>query len=121
MNDPDKKPLHIIVLVKEDPFQSPRAVEAIRMALGLGSGINRVDIILMGQAPYLLTEERDKIADYDTLEKYISNFEDAEQPFFIDETFLKEHPEFDTIYPYEPVSREKIAEKMTQGDRFLIF
>ncbi|MHB8481580.1 MAG: hypothetical protein ACYDBV_02405 [Nitrospiria bacterium] len=117
----EKKPLYIIVLIKDDPFLSPRGVEAIRMALGLGSGSNRVDIILMGQAPYLLTEEREKIVDYDTLEKYISNFEDAEQPFFVEETFLKEHPEFDTIYPYEPVSKEKIAEKIAGGDKFLIF
>ena len=121
MTQAEKKPLYIIVIIKDDPFYSPRGVEGVRMALGLGSGLNRVDIILMGLAPYLLTEEREKIVDYDTLEKYISNFEDADQPFFVEETFLKEHPEFDTIYPYEPVSTKKIAEKMADGDRFLIF
>jgi len=117
----EKKPLHIIILIKTDPFQSPRAVEAVRVALGLGSGENPVDIILMGEAPFLLTEEREKIVDFDTLEKYISNFEDCERPFLVEEAFLKNHPEFDTIYPYTPVSREQIAKKMEEGDRFLVF
>jgi hypothetical protein len=117
----EKVPLNIVVLIKANPFESPRGVEAIRMALGLGSGIHKVEVILMGEAPFLLTEERDKIMDYETLEKYITSFEDSERPFYIEEAFIKRHPEFDTIYPYESVTIEQIGDKFAAGNKFLIF
>lgn len=117
----EKRPLTIVVLIRTNPFESPRGVEAIRMALGLGSGVNQVEIILMGDAPFLLSEEPEKILDYETLEKYISSFEDSEKPFYIEETFLKKHPEFETVYPYEAVTKKKIAEKIAAGEKFLIF
>lgn len=117
----EKHPLTILVIIRTNPFESPRGVEAIRMALGLGSGMNRVEIVLMGDAPFLLTEEQDKILDYETLEKYISSFEDSENPFYIEETFLEKHPEFETVYRYQAASKEKIAEKISAGEKFLIF
>jgi sulfur relay (sulfurtransferase) DsrF/TusC family protein len=122
MNEtPKKDPLKILVLIKSNPFVSPRGVEGIRMALGLGSGVNQVEIILTGEAPFLLTEEREQILDYETLEKYISSFEDADQPFYIEEGFLEKHPDFETVYRYEPVTKKIISEKIAVGDKFLIF
>ncbi|MBI3595237.1 MAG: DsrE family protein [Nitrospirae bacterium] len=113
--------MKIVVLIKTNPFESPRGVEAIRMALGLGSGVHQVEIILMGDAPYLLTEEQERILDYETLEKYISSFEDSEKPFYIEEAFLKNHPDFETVYPYASTTTEIIADKISAGEKFLIF
>jgi len=115
------KPLTVVVLIRTDPFDSPKGVEAIRMALGLGSGVNLVDIILMGNAPFLLSEEREKLVDYETLEKYISNFEDTDKPFYVDESFLLKHPDFKTPYKFESVSRGDIAKILEAGKKFLIF
>jgi hypothetical protein len=116
----EKKPLTIVVMIRTDPRLSRRPVEAIRMALGLGAGLNRVDIILIGNAPLLLTED-EEIQDYDILEKYISSFEDMETPFLIEDDFLKKHSGFKTEYLYKAVSQKEIGETMAAGDRFLIF
>lgn len=90
------------------------------MALGLGAGMNKVAILLMGNAPILLTADED-IQDYDILEKYISSFEDMETPFLIEDDFLTRHSGLKTGYPYKGVSPKEIAETMAAGDRFLIF
>ena len=90
------------------------------MALGLGAGINHVEIILMGKSPLLLTED-EKIEDYDILEKYIPSFEEAETPFWVEAAFLKENPGFESEYPWRAASPEEIAGTIAEGDRFLIF
>lgn len=117
----DKRPLNIVVLIRTNPFESPRGVEALRMALGLGSGTNRVEIILMGESPFLLEEGRENVLESETLEKYLPSFEDSETPFYIEEGFLLNHPDFETPYPYESVSMSKIAEKVASGEKFLFF
>jgi len=116
----EKSPLTIVVVIRTDPRLSRRPVEAIRMALGLGAGINRVAILMMGNAPILLTGD-EEIQDYDVLEKYISSFEDMETPFLIEDDFLAKHPGFKSDYPYKGVAPEEIAETMAAGDRFFIF
>ena len=52
-------PPSIIVLIRADPRQSGRAVEALRIALGLGTGDNPLTVILLDNAPLLLAEDTD--------------------------------------------------------------
>jgi hypothetical protein len=49
----DLLPANIVVVIQEDPRKSGRAVEALRIALGLGSGENPMTVVLPNQAPLL--------------------------------------------------------------------
>lgn len=73
----------IVVVIRDDPFHSPRAVEALRIALGLGAGESPVTVVLMDQAVNLVSEERDDIADVDILEKYLPSFQQLETEFLV--------------------------------------
>ena len=111
----------IIVIIKTDPFSSPRGVEAIRMALGLGSGNNRVEIILLGKAPFLIWEATDELKDVETLEKYLPQLDDPGHPFYLTESFRADNPEFRPTVATRELSPGLIAQKIASGDRFLIF
>jgi len=66
----------IVVLIAVDPMKDHRAVEALRIALGLGSHNEGADvsIILSGRAPFLLIEDTSDIIDGEILEKHLPVF-----------------------------------------------
>src|SRR2546425_8588433 len=82
MDRPSPKTL---VVIQTDPMKSHRAVEALRIALGLGSHNEGRDIsvVLCGRAPYLLSEDAGDIVDGEILEKHIPVFIEWGTPFFI--------------------------------------
>jgi hypothetical protein len=66
----------VLVVIQTDPLKSPRAVEALRIALGLGSHNEGKDItiILGGRAPYLLANDTSNVVDSEILEKHLPVF-----------------------------------------------
>ena len=66
----------VLVVIQADPLKSPRAVEALRIALGLGSHNegNDLTIILGGTAPYLLANDTSNVMDSEILEKHLPVF-----------------------------------------------
>ena len=56
----DRLPTSIVVVIQEDPQKSGRAVEALRIALGLGAGENPLTVVLLNQAPLLLSARADR-------------------------------------------------------------
>src|SRR6266542_133463 len=75
----------VLVLIQDDPFKSHRAVEALRIALGLGSTNEGKDlsIVLSGRAPHLLAEDTTDIIDGEILEKHLPVFIEWQTPFAI--------------------------------------
>ena len=74
-----------LIVIQTDPTKSHRAVEALRIALGLGSHNEGQDIsiILCGRAPYLLSEDVGDIVDEEILEKHLPVFVEWGTPFLI--------------------------------------
>ncbi len=66
----------VLVIIQADPLKSARAVEALRIALGLGSHNEGKDlqIILSGRAPHLLAEDGSDVVDSEILEKHLPVF-----------------------------------------------
>jgi hypothetical protein len=66
----------VLVIIQADPLKTARAVEALRIALGLGSHNEGKDlqIILSGRAPHLLAEDSSEIVDAEILEKHLPVF-----------------------------------------------
>jgi sulfur relay (sulfurtransferase) DsrF/TusC family protein len=73
----------VAVVIQEDPRKSHRAVEALRIALGLVAGSHIVTVILLGEATCLLSEDIDDVVDVDILEKYLPSIENLEIPFVL--------------------------------------
>ncbi|WP_455379044.1 hypothetical protein [Petrachloros mirabilis] len=73
----------IAVVVLNDPMQSHRPVEALRIALGLCAGEHNTTIVLLGKSPLLLTDDIDDVIDVDILEKYRPSFAQLSVPFVV--------------------------------------
>jgi sulfur relay (sulfurtransferase) DsrF/TusC family protein len=73
----------IVVVIQENPLKTHRAVEALRIALGLSTGGNPLSIVLLGEAPLLLTEDTDLVVDAEILEKYLPSLRQLGTPFVV--------------------------------------
>ncbi len=77
-------------------------------------------VILLGEAPRLLSEETDDIIDVDILEKYLPSFQHLKIPFTvmigtIDRLSLKKD------FSVQEASTEQIASTIKAGDRVIAF
>ncbi|MBI3810017.1 MAG: hypothetical protein HY284_06130 [Nitrospirae bacterium] len=112
----------IVIWIAVDPMKSHRAVEALRIALGLGSHNEGVDVrlILSGRAPFLLAKDTSDIMDGEILEKHLPVFIEWKTPFAIDTT-----AEVPVCYlqdcVIEPINPGDIAVALKTADRVLIF
>ena len=112
----------IVVLIAVDPFKSHRAVEALRIALGLGSHNEGRDVslILSGRAPFLLSADTSEIIDGEILEKHLPVFIDWGTSFSI---------AADAVIPplyiqgckTAPIALSDIATTLEHTDRVLVF
>ncbi len=103
-------------------MKSPRAVEALRIALGLGSHNegHDVSIILGGRAPYLLAENTDDILDIEILEKHLPVFVEWGTPFAI-ATDATVPPKYASGIVTKPITLAEIVAALESADRVLMF
>ena len=74
----------IVVVISEDPFETARPVEALRIALGLYAGDHETSVVLLGRSPLLLMQDTEEIVDADILEKYLPSFKQLSIPFIVE-------------------------------------
>ncbi len=74
-------PPSVVVVIREDPQKSHRAVEALRIALGLSTGENPLSVILLGRSPLMISEDPGDIVDGEIMEKYLPSFKQLNIPF----------------------------------------
>jgi len=112
----------IVVLIDVDPMKSHRAVEAFRIALGLGSHNEGKDVslILSGRAPFLLTEDTSDIVDGDILEKHIPAFIEWGTVFSI-ATDAESPARYVPNCTTKPITPAEIATTLETADRVLVF
>jgi len=109
-------------LVRVDPAKSPRAVEALRIALGLGSHNEGRDvrIVLGGRAPSLLAEDTSDIIDAEILEKHLPVFLEWGAPFAIAPD-AEVPPQYAQGVETKPLTQAELAAALEAADRVLIF
>ena len=109
-------------MIYADPLKSPRAVEALRIALGLGSHNegNDLTIILGGRAPHLLANDTSHVVDSEILEKHL--------PVFIEwGTAFRIAPDAEVPPQWLPnciiktTTIQEIADAFQSADRVLVF
>ncbi len=107
-------------MIREDPTRSGRAVEALRIALGLVSGDHRVTVALLDQAPLLLAEEHDEVVDGEILEKYLPSLKQLETEFLVPTGTCNQF-ELDTGFAVREVAPGELRQRMLTSDRVLVF
>ena len=113
-------PPSIVVVIREDPVKTGRAVEALRIALGLGIGSNPLTVVLLNRAPLLLSEDSDELVDADILEKHRPVFKEQGTPFLIPEG-TRERLSMDAEFNVREVSHSEIAAILSNADRAIVF
>jgi len=113
-------PLSVVVVIREDPQKSHRAVEALRIALGLSTGENPLSVFLLGQSPLMISEEPEGIVDREIMEKYLPSFKHLKIPFLVPigtGAQFNLDPEFDV----RELSEEAIQATIASSSRILVF
>lgn len=110
----------IVVVIREDPGKTHRAVEALRIAVGLGTGENPLSIVLLGQAPLLLSEDISDLVDSDVLEKYLPTLKEWKTLFLLPSGAQRAFP-IDPGFHTREASESEIASLITGADRVLAF
>jgi hypothetical protein len=109
----------VVVLIRSDPRKSHRPGEGIRIALGLAAGEHRVEVILSGNAPFLLTPQIEELEDGETAEKFLTTLKEYVDTFYVEKATAVDLSDSD--YPLTPVGPEEIAKKISDADCFLVF
>jgi sulfur relay (sulfurtransferase) DsrF/TusC family protein len=113
-------PPSIVVVIREDPIKTPRAVEALRIALGLGTGDNPLTVILLNDAPLLLAEDHEEVADADILEKHLPVFKEMKTLFVLPHG-ARSRFSVDPTFQTREASDAEIASLISNADRALVF
>ena len=110
----------VTVVIREDPQKTHRAVEALRIALGLSTGDNPLTVVLLDRAPLLLTQEIDDVLDVDILEKYLPSLKQVEISFVVP-TGAGTQFRFDSGFKIREAAPTEIAQLIASSDRVLSF
>jgi len=103
-------------------MRSHRAVEALRIALGLGSHNEgaTVRLLLSGRAPFLLADDTSEIIDGDILEKHLPVFLEWGTTFYI-AADVEEPSHYIQHCVTIPVSLPDMITMIHEADRVLVF
>lgn len=113
-------PPSIVVVIREDPLKTHRAVEALRIALGLSTGDNPMTVVLLGKAPLLISEDPEDLVDGEILEKYLPSFKQLEIPFVLHSGSSSDF-ELDPDFKVQKLSDDAIRSLVAGADRVLVF
>ena len=108
------------MVIHENPRKTHRAVEALRIALGLGVGDNPLTVVLLDQAPLMLAGGQDDLVDGDILEKYLPSLKQLQIPFVVP---LGAHSQFDLDpgFKIREATTQEIQSLVSTSDRVLVF
>lgn len=109
----------IAVVITEDPRETHRPVEALRIALGLSAGDHDTTVVLLGPAARLLTEDTDDVIDVDILDRYRPSFHQLGIRFVVNDTSVP--TALLPGYRIEPRSRQDIQALLRTAERTVIF
>ena len=113
-------PPSIVVVIREDPYKTHRAVEALRIALGLSTGENPMTLVLLGQAPRLISEDPEDIVDGELLDKFLPSFKQLRIPFVLLSGSGSGFA-LDPDFTVSELSEEAIQSLVADADRVLVF
>ena len=112
--------LSVTVVIRENPCKSHRAAEALRIALGLSTGPNPLTVILLNDAPLLLTEETDEFVDSEILEKHLPVLKELGIPFLVPAGTHAKY-RLDAQFQIRELPLKELSAAIAHSDRVLVF
>ena len=117
---PDANDDSLVMLIYADPAKSGLTAEALRMAMGLGTGSRTVRVVLMGPAARVLTPDVDELVDGEMMENHLGIFADWGTPFFVGGGGEKYDLD-DAPVRATPIDAEGLARMMAESRQVMVF
>jgi len=111
----------IVIFIQNNPLESHRPSEGIRIALGLAACNHSVDVILANQASLLLSDRIEDRVNGERTAQYLAELKEYVPAFLIDKETVGEMPYLSNEYKTVPLSRHEIAQKIAAATCFVTF
>jgi hypothetical protein len=112
----------VLVVISEDPRVSPRASEALRIALGVAAGDTPLRIALLGGAARLLEGDTDDLVDGDDIARFRSGLRGLEVPLHVEADAIPADPAWNPDgFPIVPITTADLGALISSCGRFLVF
>jgi hypothetical protein len=109
------------MVIYADPEESGLTAEALRMAMGLGTGRRTLRVVLMGPAAKVLTPDVDDLVDGEMIENHLDVFEEWGTPFYVEAGAEKEYDLADAPLEVKPLDGEGLAGMMAAAHQVMVF
>ncbi len=109
----------VLIVIEADPTKTHRAVEALRIALGLSTA-NPVQVALLDGSPRLLSEDNEDIIDLDILEQHLPAIPDMDVEFLVPPGTQQEYG-IPTEYRIREVPNSALTSLLASSERALVF
>jgi len=110
----------IVVVIREDPERSSRPAEALRIAVGLRTGEETLEVVLLGAGARALAHDASAFEDAEVLETHREALARAGQAFLVEETALAAHPAAE-LFHVEPLDAAGLARVLVGAARHILF
>lgn len=110
----------LVMLIYADPAKTGLTAEALRMAMGLGTGRLAVRVVLMGPAAGVLTDEVDDLVDGELIENHLDVLADWGTPFFVGGGG-EAYDRSDAPVEASPVDAEGLARMVGEARQVMVF
>lgn len=112
----------ITLVIYADPEKSGATAEALRMGMGLGVGERTLNVVLMGPAAKVLTDEVDELVDGEMIENHLDVYADWDATFHVDRAAIDEYDIGDDS-PVEvaPATAADVARLMADAEQVMVF
>ncbi len=112
----------VLILISQDPRESGRAFEAMRIGVGIVAGENDVTFVLTGPAVHLLDADTDDLVDGDDVAKFRASLQRLGVPFHVETGAVPSDSEWNADgHEVIHVTREQIADLVRAARRVIAF
>jgi len=111
----------LLVVIYADPAKDGAAAEALRMAMGLGTGNRTLQLALMGPAAQILGEDVDELVDGEMMENHLDVFEDWGTPFYVSRSATACYDLSDSQVEVRPIDLPDLAGMMALAYQVMVF
>jgi len=110
-----------LVVIYADPETRGATAEALRMAMGLGTGNRALQLVLMGPAAQVLGDDVDDLVDGEMIENHLDVFEDWQTPFYVERAALEQYDLSDPQVEVIPLDTSGLSQLMTTAHQVMVF
>jgi hypothetical protein len=112
----------VLILISQDPRESGRAFEAMRIGVGIVAGENDVTFVLTGPAVHLLDADTDDLVDGDDVAKFRASLQRLGVPFHVETGVVPSGSDWNADgHEVIRVTREQIADLVRAARRVIAF